>query len=81
MLFAASGVRIEGSTSGLHKRQFVLLDTRNGAARWDVFHGCFPVRWEQRGGFYQPTTLKDFLIVECDYFEAGKNWAWVKAPR
>ena len=33
------------------------------------YFGCFPIRWEQRGGFRQEIKLKELLIIQCDSFE------------
>lgn len=30
------------------------------------YTGCFPSRWEQRGGFGQEIKLQDYLVIECD---------------
>lgn len=37
-----------------------------GGSTTDSYFGCFPVRWEQRGGFRQDIKLKGFVIIECD---------------
>lgn len=36
------------------------------AADTTTYQGCFPVRYELRGGFIQTIRLKEELIIECD---------------
>lgn len=33
------------------------------------YYGCFPVRWEQFGGFSQIIQVKERLVLQCDFSE------------
>lgn len=37
------------------------------------YFGCFPVRWEQFEGFRQGVSLKERVVVECDWSGAGSG--------
>jgi hypothetical protein len=54
------------------KTDMLLIDPGSGIA--DVtYRGCFPIRWEQRGGFTQDLKLQDYVVFECDTRDDGST--------
>jgi hypothetical protein len=63
----------ELGTSNFGKRDISLITEDVGGTEISRhnYYGCFPMRWEMFDGFRQDITLKQRLIVECDFSEAA----------
>jgi hypothetical protein len=67
-IFLWAAIIAEFSTTAIGKSQILVITpgAGGGSPTEELYNGCFPIRWEQRGGFGQDIKLQDFVVIDCD---------------